>query len=148
MNINNNLGNKTNVGEEDNEHESHLQLNFPNTGNIINNNNIINDKEKNRKKSLLRNSIDKVKKFGGYIKKNSNKGFVAIKKAGNIIAKKSKPAADKIKYTAKYMGDHMPYFHKHKMRSQEDIRAKNNFKDVKEDKKKDKESDDGNQIEF
>ena len=148
LNINNNLGNKTNVGEEDNEHESHLQLNFPNTGNIINNNNIINDKEKNRKKSLLRNSIDKVKKFGGYIKKNSNKGFVAIKKAGNIIAKKSKPAADKIKYTAKYMGDHMPYFHKHKMRSQEDIRAKNNFEDVKEDKKKDKESDDGNQIEF
>ena len=80
--------------------------------------------EKNKKKGLLRRSVDKMRTFGGYIKKNSTKGFVAMKKAGNIIIKKSKPAAEKIKSTAKYMGDHLPYFHKHnKVKSQEDIRA-------------------------
>ena len=121
LNINNNLGNKTNIDEEDNG-ESYIQLNYRNSLNV-------NNKEKNKKKGLLRKSMDKVRTFGGYIKKNSNKGLVAIKKAGNIIVKKSKPAADKIKSTAKstarYMEEHIPYFHKHKVKSQEDIRSWN-----------------------
>ena len=57
-----------------------------------------------------------------------------MKKAGNIIIKKSKPAAEKIKTTAKYVGEHMPYFHKHKFKSQEDIRTNNFNVDIKKDK--------------
>ena len=146
LNINNNSGIKTNVEDEDNG-ESHIQLNYQNSLNV--------NKEKNKKKGLLRNSINKVKTFGGYIKKNSTKGIGAIKKAGNIIIKKSKPAAEKIKSTAKstarYMEEHIPYFHKHKVKSQEDIRSGNNIGDEKvddEDKKDDKLNEDNKQIEF
>ena len=119
LNINNNAGNKTNVNDEEDNGESHIQLNYHhnNHGSSDNNNN------KTDKKGLLRLSLNKVKSIGGYIKKNSVKGFGSIKKAGNLIAQKSKPAAEKIKSTAKYMGEHIPYFHKSKVKSQEDIRA-------------------------
>ena len=153
LNINNNLGNKTNIDEEDNG-ESHMQLNYQNNINNIDivkdNNDVI--KVNNKKKGLLRSSLKKIKSLGGYIRKNSTKSIVAIKKAGNIIAKKSKPAAEKIKSTAKYVGEHMPYFHKHnKIKSQEDIRSNINLNaDIKnnEDIKNDKEKEEGNQIEF
>ena len=139
LNIDNNVGNKTNVDEEDNG-DSHIQLNYKHSISAS-----VKMNDKNKKKGLLRHSIDKMRNFGGYIKKNSTKGFVAIKKAGNIIAKKSKPAAEKIKITAKYMGEHIPYFHKHKIKSQEDIRSDN----LEEDKKDDKEIEgDNKQIEF
>ena len=148
LNINNNLGHKTKVEEID-KGESHIQLNLHDNPNINSNDN---NKEYNRKKSLLRSSINKVKNFGGYIRKNSAKSIVVIKKAGNILVKKSKPAAEKIKSTAKYVGEHMPYFHKHKIKSQEDIRSKNdfddNYNDIKEDKKNENELEDVNQIEF
>ena len=151
LNINNNLGNKTNVDEEDNG-ESHVQLNHLNSVNLNNNVN----KEKSKRSGLLRKSMDKVRTFGGYIKKNSTKGIVAIKKAGTILVKKSKPAAEKIKSTAKstarYMGEHMPYFHKHKVKSQEDIRSDNYIDgdkiDNDENKKDGKENEDNKQIEF
>ena len=77
-----------------------------------------------------------------------------MKKAGSIIAKKSKPAAEKIKSTAKYMGEHIPYFHKGRFRSQDDIRAENNFEDLKgtqskeNDEDKKVENENNKQIEF
>ena len=155
LNINNNLGNKTNIGEEDEDNgESHIQLNYQNNNNVDNINNIILvnnkfSKENKTKKGLLRSSLNKIKNIGGYIRKNSTKGIVAMKKAGNIIIKKSKPAADKIKTTAKYVGDHMPYFHKHKFKSQEDIRNNNFDIDIKKDEDiKHEKKEDGNQIEF
>jgi len=141
LNINNNAGNKTNVNDEEDNGESHIQLNYHhnNHGSSDNNNN------KTDKKGLLRLSLNKVKSIGGYIKKNSVKGFGSIKKAGNLIAQKSKPAAEKIKSTAKYMGEHIPYFHKSKVKSQEDIRADmhdldhNNHKDDINNEKDEKE---------
>ena len=154
LNINNNSEKKTNINDEENNHvESHIQLNLGNTKIQTNDNN-----EKHGKnsltKSLLKTSINKMKTFGGYIKKNSIKGITAMKKAGNLIAKKSKPAANKIKSTAKYVGEHIPYFHKGKFRSQDDIRVDNNFEDLKgtenfeskEDKKE--ENQNNQQIEF
>jgi hypothetical protein len=128
LNINNNAGNKTNVDEEDNG-ESHIQLNYQNNIKVIHNDE---EKEKNFKKNLLKMSLNKVKSLGGYIRKNGAKSIEAIKKAGTIIAKKSKPAAENIKKTAKYVGEHIPYFHKHKIKSQEDIK---NDDDLKEDNK-------------
>ena len=119
LNINNNAGNKTNVNDEEDNGESHIQLNYHNNHGISDNNN----NKKTDKKGILRLSVNKVKSIGGYIKRNSVKGFGSIKKAGNLIAQKSKPAAEKIKSTAKYMGEHIPYFHKSKVKSQEDIRA-------------------------
>ena len=145
LNFDNNLGNKTNVEEEDNG-ESHIQLNYKHSISSS-----VKMDDKNKKKGLLRRSVDKMRTFGGYMKKNSTKGFAAIKKAGNIIAEKSKPATEKIKNTDKYMGEHIPYFHKHKIKSQEDIRNDNLEEDKKDndDKKDDKELEDGNkQIEF
>ena len=125
LNINNNEGNKTNINDEDqNHHESHVVLNIGNT-------NIQADENKSVKKNFLKSSLNKMKTLGGYIKKNSIKGIAAMKKAGSLIAKKSKPAAEKIKSTAKYMGEHIPYFHKGRFKSQDDIRAENNFEDVK-----------------
>ena len=125
LNINNNLGNKISLKDvEDNHGDSNIQLNLGNT-------NIQGDEKNSLKKNFLRNSINKMKHIGGYIKKNSIKGIKAMKKAGSIIAKKSKPAAKKIKSTAKYMGEHIPYFHKGKFRSQDDIRADHNFEDLK-----------------
>ena len=148
LNINNNAGNKTNINDEDhNHHESHIELNIGNT-------NIQTDEKKNLKKNFLKSSINKMKTFGGYIKKNSIKGIVAMKKAGSLIAKKSKPAAEKIKSTAKFMGDHIPYFHKGRFKSQDDIRAGNHFEDVKGtdnlESKEDKKEENGinQQIEF
>ncbi len=134
LNINNNAGNKTNVNDEEDHGESHIQLNYHNNHGFIDNNNKKSDK-KTDKKGILRLSVNKVKSIGGYIKRNSVKGIGSIKKAGNLIAQKSKPAAEKIKSTAKYMGEHIPYFHKSKVKSQEDIRAdmhdfdENNYKD-------------------
>lgn len=148
MNINNNLGHKTNINEGENVHaESHIELNVGNMDiQLIEKNNL--------KKSFLKNSINKMKHLGGFIKKNSVKGLSAMKKAGTLIAKKSKPAAQKIKSTAKFMGEHIPYFHKGKFKSQDDIRLDDNFEDVngtenldnKEDKKEEKEN--NKQIEF
>ena len=153
LNINNNLENKTNLKEGEYNHvESHIELNIGNTD--IKSNDIKTKEKNNLKKTFLKNSINKMKNFGGYIKKNSIKGFVAMKKAGTLIAKKSKPAAEKIKLTAKYMGEHIPYFHKGKYKSQDDIRIDNNFEDIKgtenlekkEDKKEEYEN--NRQIEF
>ena len=150
LNIDNNEGKKTNVDEIENNGDSHIQLNLGNTK-------IQTNEKSNLKKSLLRTSINKVKTFGGYIKKNSVKGIKAMKKAGHIIAVKSKPGMEKLKSTAKYMGEHIPHFHIGRFRSQDDIRANNNFEDVKgtenvDDIKEDnKEKDDYNnnkQIEF
>ena len=135
LNINNNLGNKISLKDvEDNPGDSNIQLNLGNT-------NIQGNEKSSLKKNFLRNSINKVKHLGGYIKKNSIKGIIAMKKAGSIIAKKSKPAAEKIKSTAKYMGEHIPYFHKGRFRSQDDIRADNNFEDLKGTESKDNEED-------
>ena len=144
LNINNNAGNKINVEDINNNGESHIQLNY-------NENGIISPDENNtikRKKSLLKSSINKMKDFGGYIRKNSVKSLVAMKKAGKIIVQKSKPAATKIKSTAKYVGDHMPYFHKH--RSQDNIRNNDDFNvDNNEKKAKiEKNIEDPKQIEF
>ena len=129
LNINNNLGNKTNVNDEQINHaESNIQLNIGNTKIQTDEE----DKEKlSIKKNFLKSSIKKMKVIGGYIKKNSIKGIKAVKKAGSIIVQKSKPAAEKIKSTAKYMGEHIPYFHKGRFKSQDDIRANNNFEDLK-----------------
>ena len=129
LNINNNLGNKTNVNDEQINHaESNIQLNIGNTKIQTDED----DKDKvTIKKNFLKSSIKKMKVIGGYIKKNSIKGIKAVKKAGSIIVQKSKPAAEKIKSTAKYMGDHIPYFHKGRFKSQDDIRANNNFEDLK-----------------
>ena len=121
-NINNNIENKINV-EEINNGESEVQLHYNENGII----NLDENKKINKKKSLLKSSINKVKDIGGYIRKNSVKSLVAIKKAGNIIVQKSKPAAEKIKYTAKYVGNHMPHFHISKVKSQENIRNTNDF---------------------
>ena len=151
LNINNNLGNKTSLKDEEINHvESNIQLNLGNT-------NIQTDEENKEtkvKKNFLRSSLNKMKKIGGYIKKNSIKGIKAVKKAGSLIAKKSKPAAEKIKSTAKYMGEHIPYFHKLKFKSQDNIRAGNNFEDLKntenvetKEDKKDEEKN-NNQIEL
>ncbi len=158
LNINNNTENKINMDEEDNG-ESHIQLNYHNNNiKMINNDD---EKEKNFKKSLLRASINKVKSIGGYIKKNSSRSIEVIKRAGNVIVQKSKPAAEKIKKTAKYVGEHLPYFNKHIMKSQEDLgNNKNDFeeenksdknidnKNTKENKNGDKPNKDDNQIEF
>ena len=148
LDINNNLGNKISLKDGENLHgDSHVQLNLGNTN--------IQPNEKNTlKKNFLRSSIHKMKSLGGYIKKNSIKGIAAVKKAGNIIAKKSKPAAEKIKSTAKYMGEHIPHFHIGKFRSQDDIGHDYNFEDLKgtenadnkEDKKEENEK--NKQIEF
>ena len=129
LNINNNLGNKTNVNDEQINHaESNIQLNIGNTKIQTDED----DKDKvTIKKNFLKSSIKKMKVIGGYIKKNSIKGIKAVKKAGSIIVQKSKPAAEKIKSTAKYMGEHIPYFHKGRFKSQDDIRANNNFEDLK-----------------
>ena len=129
LNINNNLGNKTNVNDEQNNNaESNIQLNIGNTKIQTDEE----DKEKiTIKKNFLKSSIKKMKVLGGYIKKNGIKGIKAVKKAGSIIVQKSKPAAEKIKSTAKYMGEHIPYFHKGRFKSQDDIRANNNFEDLK-----------------
>ena len=129
LNINNNLGNKTNVNDEQINHaESNIQLNIGNTKIQTDED----DKDKvTIKKNFLKSSIKKMKVIGGYIKKNSIKGIKAVKKAGSIIVQKSKPAAEKIKSTAKYMGEHIPYFHKGRFKSQDDIRASNNFEDLK-----------------
>ena len=129
LNINNNLGNKTNVNDEQINHaESNIQLNIGNTKIQTDEE----DKDKvTIKKNFLKSSIKKMKVIGGYIKKNSIKGIKAVKKAGSIIVQKSKPAAEKIKSTAKYMGEHIPYFHKGRFKSQDDIRANNNFEDLK-----------------
>ena len=151
MNINNNLSQSTNLKDEEINHaESNIQLNLGNT-------NIQKDeenKEINIKNNFLRNSLKKMKIIGGYIKKNSIKGIKAVKKAGSLIAQKSKPAAEKIKSTAKYMGEHIPYFHKGRFKSQDDIRGGNNFEDVKNtenvETKEDKKDEDknNNQIEL
>ena len=151
LNINNNLGQTTNLKDEEINHaESNIQLNLGNT-------NIQKDeenKEINIKNNFLRNSLKKMKIIGGYIKKNSIKGIKAVKKAGSLIAQKSKPAAEKIKSTAKYMGEHIPYFHKGRFKSQDDIRGGNNFEDVKNtenvETKEDKKDEDknNNQIEL
>ena len=148
LNINNNAGNKTNINDEDqNHHESHVVLNIGNTD-------IQTDETKTLKKNFLKSSLNKMKTLGGYIKKNSIKGIAAVKKAGSLIAKKSKPAAEKIKSTAKFMGEHIPYFHKGRFKSQDNIRAGNHFEDVKGTdnlgSKEDKKEDNGisQQIEF
>ena len=148
LNINNNLGNKINLKDAENIHgDSHVQLNLGNTNIQSNEKNIL-------KKNFLRSSMHKMKSLGGYIKKNSIKGITAMKKAGNIIAKKSKPVAEKIKSKAKYMGEHIPHFHIGKYRSQDDIRLDHNFEDLKAtenvDNKEDKkdENENNKQIEF
>lgn len=156
LNINNNEGNKTNVNDEEDNGESHIQLNYQNNLNNINSHN---KKENTDKKGILKLSINKMKIFGGYIKKNSVKSIEKIKKAGNIIAQKSKPATDKIKSTAKYMGEHIPYFHKNKVKSQEDINtgnfnidnnhnSNNQNNNIKDDKKGEEKNEEGKQIEF
>ena len=148
LNINNNLGNKISLKDAENIHgDSHVQLNLGNTNIQSNEKNIL-------KKNFLRSSMHKMKSLGGYIKKNSIKGITAMKKAGNIIAKKSKPVAEKIKSKAKYMGEHIPHFHIGKYRSQDDIRLDHNFEDLKAtenvDNKEDKkdENENNKQIEF
>jgi hypothetical protein len=148
LNINNNLGNKISLKDAENIHgDSHVQLNLGNTNIQSNEKNIL-------KKNFLRSSMHKMKSLGGYIKKNSIKGITAMKKAGNIIAKKSKPVAEKIKTKAKYMGEHIPHFHIGKYRSQDDIRLDHNFEDLKAtenvDNKEDKkdENENNKQIEF
>ena len=144
LNINNNLGNKISLNIHG---DSHVQLNLGNTNIQSNEKNIL-------KKNFLRSSMHKMKSLGGYIKKNSIKGITAMKKAGNIIAKKSKPVAEKIKSKAKYMGEHIPHFHIGKYRSQDDIRLDHNFEDLKAtenvDNKEDKkdENENNKQIEF
>ena len=148
LNINNNLGNKISLKDAENIHgDLHVQLNLGNTNIQSNEKNIL-------KKNFLRSSMHKMKSLGGYIKKNSIKGITAMKKAGNIIAKKSKPVAEKIKSKAKYMGEHIPHFHIGKYRSQDDIRLDHNFEDLKAtenvDNKEDKkdENENNKQIEF
>ena len=148
LNINNNLGNKISLKDAENIHgDSHVQLNLGSTNIQSNEKNIL-------KKNFLRSSMHKMKSLGGYIKKNSIKGITAMKKAGNIIAKKSKPVAEKIKTKAKYMGEHIPHFHIGKYRSQDDIRLDHNFEDLKAtenvDNKEDKkdENENNKQIEF
>ena len=148
LNINNNLGNKISLKDAENIHgDSHVQLNLGSTNIQSNEKNIL-------KKNFLRSSMHKMKSLGGYIKKNSIKGITAMKKAGNIIAKKSKPVAEKIKSKAKYMGEHIPHFHIGKYRSQDDIRLDHNFEDLKAtenvDNKEDKkdENENNKQIEF
>ena len=148
LDINNNLGNKISLKDAENIHgDSHVQLNLGNTNIQSNEKNIL-------KKNFLRSSMNKMKSLGGYIKKNSIKGITAMKKAGNIIAKKSKPVAEKIKSKAKYMGEHIPHFHIGKYRSQDDIRLDHNFEDLKAtenvDNKEDKkdENENNKQIEF
>ena len=149
LNINNNLGNKISLKDAENIHgDSHIQLNIGNTN--------IQSNEKNMlKKSFMKSSVNKMKTFGGYIKKNSIKGIDAMKKAGSIIAKKSKPAAEKIKSTAKYVGGHFPHFHIGKFKSQDDIRIDHNFDDLKgtenednKEVKKEEEDENNKQIEF
>ena len=148
LNIDNNLGNKINLKDAENINgDSHVQLNIGNTNIQSNEKNLL-------KKNFLKSSINKMKTFGGYIKKNSIKGIGAMKKAGSIIAKKSKPAAEKIKSTAKYVGGHIPHFHLGKFRSQDDIKMDHNFEDLKgtenmDNKEIQKEENDNNkQIEF
>lgn len=149
LNIDNIDGKKTNIDEIENNGESHIQLNLGNTK-------IQTNEKSSLKKNLLKTSLNKVKTFGVYIKKNSVKGIKAMKKAGHIIAVKSKPAAEKLKSGAKYMGEHIPYFHKSIFKSQDDIRVNKNFENVKdtenvddnEDKKNNKNNNNDKQIEF
>ena len=157
LNINNNLGNTTNLKDEEFNHaESNIQLNLGNTKIQKDEDNKENteNKEIKVKTNFLRSSLKKMKIIGGYIKKNSIKGIKAVKKAGSLIAKKSKPAAEKLKSTAKFMGEHIPYFYKGKFKSQDDIRASNKFEDIKntenEETKEDKKDEDknNNQIEL
>ena len=61
LNINNNAGNKTNVNDEEDNGESHIQLNYHNNHGISDNNN----NKKTDKKGILRLSVNKVKSIGG-----------------------------------------------------------------------------------
>lgn len=110
-NINNNKDNEDVLGKDN------LLLNNPNIfgnpnedfkkaeieGNSTGNKNV---------KNIVNFSLRKLKTVGAFVRKESIKGYGAIKKAGGIIAKKSLPATNKIKSTAKstanYVGKHMP----------------------------------------
>ena len=72
-------------------------------------------------KKVMDYSIQGVKKFGNFMKKEGIKGFGLMKKYGNIIAKKSMPAFQGAK---KFVIDHVPNFNN-----------KNDNSEKKEDKK-------------
>jgi len=147
------MNNKNNVDFEDNNGESHVQLYYQENQNLGKKNDIISFKD-----NLLKKSVDTMKSLGGYIKKKSAKSLSAIKKAGKLIVDKSRPAAQKIKSTAIYVGEHIPYLNKFKNKSHEikdgnvnTVNEANNDKNTKKDnmdKVDNGKEDGGNQIEF
>ena len=67
-------------------------------------------------KKLMNYSLNNMKKFGNFMKKEGIKGFGIMKKYGNVIANKSKPI---IQNSTKYVKEHVPYFNKNKGGSEE-----------------------------
>ena len=175
--LNEDIHNENNIDDEDDTHfkkeENNKQDIHENKDLNENNNNKINELNENNnsenknndKKGLMRNSLIKMKKIGGVVKTNGIKGFVVMKKAGIIFVQKTKPVANKIASTAKYVGkttykyvgSHMPHFHKNRtsIDNKEDNNEKNNEdeknhenKQKEDEKEDDKQDKNNNQIEF
>ena len=82
-------------------------------------------------KKVMDYSVQNVKKFGNFMKKEGIKGFGLMKKYGEIIAKKSMPV---IQGATKYVKDHVPSFNN-----------KNDNTQKEEDKKEENNNDNGNE---
>ena len=83
-------------------------------------------------KKVMDYSLQGIKKFGNFMKKEGIKGYGLMKKYGNIIAKKSMPA---IQGATKYVKDHVPTFNK------SNNNDKNNNTDKEQDNKGENEED-------
>ena len=77
-------------------------------------------------KKLMNYSLNNMKKFGNFMKKEGIKGFGMMKKYGGVIANKSKPI---IQNSTKYVKEHVPYFNKNKGNSEENSQKEDDKKE-------------------
>ena len=102
------------------ENDPNSEENGGNNGNKGENDNM------EKVKKAMNYSLQNMKKFGNFMKKEGIKGFGMMKKYGGVIANKSKPI---IQNSTKYVKEHVPYFNKNKGNSEENSQKEDDKKE-------------------